>query len=540
VKHTFLEFDEDSSNGFDDDAMVAGMCSSRRGRSLSDSDIRYGGSDGDSDSASRKVSDGEIQTTEYDSCSVSDGDSDSSWASLDVTSKTATQAYPTAWVHLDNATSSCVAQEAASADSGSCSWALYCSVPATPTHSPGLQSWTPNTVAPSAREWDSQAAQLRAQAREAEEAAAQVKACLAATLKAQAQEAEAQAQEAETQAREAQRCRRNGIPRGLPMQNAVSATPESRAMATAGNLQSVSAQNLPPSAAEFHTQAANLTSQAQEAEEAACLMWAKVRELRRVSGQNLCNVRVARDVEEATHLAQTKAGAPWLYNNRAHPNGLTFALVDPRAAVPTPQVTASMQAPTPQPPSSMVPSMPVPAFSICLSKEIPECAEVSTAHEHPMLIKQEQGDSQLQCTVSAEPTTLMLRNIPNSYTRDMLIELLDQEELQGSYDLVFVPLDFRSLASLGYAFVNFTSNANAERAKGKLQGFNSWGVTSYKVCQVAWGSTHQGLSAHIKHYRNSPVMHKTVPESYKPALFKDGIRVAFPGPTKKIQAPRIK
>merc|ERR1711959_818296 len=178
-------------------------------------------------------------------------------------------------------------------------------------------------------------------------------------------------------------------------------------------------------------------------------------------------------------------------------------------------------------------------FPVCFSTGFPECAEVSTACEHSTVYKQEQGFSQPHCAASTEPTTLMLRNIPNSYTRDMLIELLDQEELQGSYDLVFVPVDFRSLASLGYAFVNFTSNENAERAKGKLQGFNSWGVTSYKVCQVAWGSTHQGLSAHIKHYRNSPVMHKTVPESYKPALFKDDIRVAFPGPTKKIQAPRI-
>merc|ERR1712072_1555922 len=52
-----------------------------------------------------------------------------------------------------------------------------------------------------------------------------------------------------------------------------------------------------------------------------------------------------------------------------------------------------------------------------------------------------------------EFTTLMLRNLPNSYTRNMLIELLDKEGLHGDYDLVYVPVDFTKLAGLGYAFV---------------------------------------------------------------------------------------
>lgn len=186
----------------------------------------------------------------------------------------------------------------------------------------------------------------------------------------------------------------------------------------------------------------------------------------------------------------------------------------------------------------MVPRMQ--AFPISLSMSFPEHAEVSTAREVPVVNEQEQGYAQSNGTASAELTTLMLRNIPNSWTRDMLIELLDQQGLRGSYDLVFSPVDFRSLASLGYAFVNFISTENAEIAKGKLQGFSSWGVTSQKVCEVAWGSALQGLSAHIKNYRNSPVMHESVPECYKPVLFKGGVRQAFPGPTKQIRAPRVK
>merc|ERR1711976_936773 len=46
-------------------------------------------------------------------------------------------------------------------------------------------------------------------------------------------------------------------------------------------------------------------------------------------------------------------------------------------------------------------------------------------------------------------TTLMLRNIPNGYSRDMLLELLNDEGLRGTYDLVYVPWDFNRLAGLG-------------------------------------------------------------------------------------------
>lgn len=57
---------------------------------------------------------------------------------------------------------------------------------------------------------------------------------------------------------------------------------------------------------------------------------------------------------------------------------------------------------------------------------------------------------------------------------------------------------------------------------------------------VNWASPHQGLEAHIAHFRNSPVMHEDVREEHKPALFKDGERVEFPKPTKVIRAPRLR
>merc|ERR550532_1895913 len=51
-------------------------------------------------------------------------------------------------------------------------------------------------------------------------------------------------------------------------------------------------------------------------------------------------------------------------------------------------------------------------------------------------------------------TTVMLRNLPNNYTRAMLIDMLETEGFGDTYDFLYLPMDFRSKAALGYAFVN--------------------------------------------------------------------------------------
>jgi hypothetical protein len=139
-----------------------------------------------------------------------------------------------------------------------------------------------------------------------------------------------------------------------------------------------------------------------------------------------------------------------------------------------------------------------------------------------------------------EFTTLMLRNIPNSYSRNMLIEMLDKEGFSGYYDLVYMPVDCGRHVGLGYAFVNWISSDAAETARQTFQGFTRWNNTSQKVCEVSWSGPLQGLWQHIEQYRNSPVMHDSVPECYKPALFQGGLRQPFPCPTKVIRAPRMK
>lgn len=131
-------------------------------------------------------------------------------------------------------------------------------------------------------------------------------------------------------------------------------------------------------------------------------------------------------------------------------------------------------------------------------------------------------------------TTIMLRNLPNDYSRDMLINLLESKGFGRRFDFVYLPVDFVKHSGLGYAFVNFVSNGDARIAMNLLDGFDDWEVRSQKVLQLSWSKPLQGLAANIERYRNSAVMHVDVPQHLKPLVFENGCPVAFPAPTRCI------
>merc|ERR1719270_3269096 len=138
-------------------------------------------------------------------------------------------------------------------------------------------------------------------------------------------------------------------------------------------------------------------------------------------------------------------------------------------------------------------------------------------------------------------TTVMLRNLPNNYTRAMLIDMLETEGFGDAYDFLYLPIDFQRQAALGYAFVNLLDSDIVQRFWSHFEGFTNWAIRSKKECFVSWCEPEQqGLQANIERYRNSPVMHPSVPDEYKPVLAKHGQRIVFPKPTKTIRAPRAR
>ncbi|KAK1302676.1 Protein MEI2-like 2 [Acorus calamus] len=64
----------------------------------------------------------------------------------------------------------------------------------------------------------------------------------------------------------------------------------------------------------------------------------------------------------------------------------------------------------------------------------------------------------LEKIVSGEDsrTTLMIKNIPNKYTSKMLLTAIDEHH-RGTYDFLYLPIDFKNKCNVGYAFINMVS-----------------------------------------------------------------------------------
>lgn len=130
-----------------------------------------------------------------------------------------------------------------------------------------------------------------------------------------------------------------------------------------------------------------------------------------------------------------------------------------------------------------------------------------------------------------ELTTLTIRGLQSSVLRGDVALLLDREGFAGMYDFLYVPIAFDTNQSLGYALADFVTHEQALRAWrhiGSLPGLD-----------VEWSAL-QGYEAHVERYRNSPTMHFSVAEEYRPAVYARGSPAPFPEPTKRLRAPRLR
>ncbi|MFS7978083.1 putative mei2/Mei2-like RNA recognition, nucleotide-binding alpha-beta plait domain superfamily [Helianthus anomalus] len=111
--------------------------------------------------------------------------------------------------------------------------------------------------------------------------------------------------------------------------------------------------------------------------------------------------------------------------------------------------------------------------------------------------------------LESETTSLMIKNIPNKYTRELLILTLDnhcknennktsENEFISAYDHVYLPIDFKSRVNAGFAFVNFTNAKAAVKFKDAFHG-KRWAFSdSPKVAEISRAKI-QGIKAIIKH-----------------------------------------
>ncbi|XP_077252397.1 protein MEI2-like 2 isoform X2 [Tasmannia lanceolata] len=112
-------------------------------------------------------------------------------------------------------------------------------------------------------------------------------------------------------------------------------------------------------------------------------------------------------------------------------------------------------------------------------------------------------------------TTLMLKNIPNKYTSKMLLAAIDENH-RGTYDFLYLPIDFKNKCNVGYAFINMISPSHIIPFYQAFNGKKWEKFNSEKVASLAYARI-QGKAALVTHFQNSSLMNED--KRCRPILF---------------------
>jgi RNA recognition motif 2 len=131
-------------------------------------------------------------------------------------------------------------------------------------------------------------------------------------------------------------------------------------------------------------------------------------------------------------------------------------------------------------------------------------------------------------------TSLMVRNIPNKYTQQMLLSEFEANgHGPGVIDFFYLPIDFKNRCNRGYAFINFVDPMDILAFHRRYYGKHWRTFNSDKICDITYARI-QGKDAMLKRFENSALMEKD--DEYKPLVFASdgpakGTRLPFPDPS---------
>jgi hypothetical protein len=112
-------------------------------------------------------------------------------------------------------------------------------------------------------------------------------------------------------------------------------------------------------------------------------------------------------------------------------------------------------------------------------------------------------------------TTCMIRNIPNKYTQQMLIDMINESNW-ATYDFVYLRMDFKNRCNVGYAFINFVDPLDILPFATRHMGRHWPRFNSEKICRLTYARI-QGKAALLEKFRHSRIMSE--PPSYRPRVF---------------------
>jgi len=101
-------------------------------------------------------------------------------------------------------------------------------------------------------------------------------------------------------------------------------------------------------------------------------------------------------------------------------------------------------------------------------------------------------------------TTVMMRNLPEGFSRTLTEQLLDAEGFGTCYRFIYLPTDIATGSSFFYAFIDLATPEDASLFRQHFTGFTRWRYPSSKVAAVDWSEALQGIDQLVERYRNSP------------------------------------
>lgn len=132
----------------------------------------------------------------------------------------------------------------------------------------------------------------------------------------------------------------------------------------------------------------------------------------------------------------------------------------------------------------------------------------------------------VECAANGVPvTTMMLRNIPNKYTQNTLLQEINDQGFNGAYDFFYLPMDVHNRSNVGYAFINFERPTDAERFRRTFSDHRFQRFHSRKIGSVCTAHV-QGLDENLRHFENRAVT-QARNDQYRPIVLKSQIRVDF-------------
>jgi len=112
-------------------------------------------------------------------------------------------------------------------------------------------------------------------------------------------------------------------------------------------------------------------------------------------------------------------------------------------------------------------------------------------------------------------TTCMIKNIPNKYTTEMMLDFINASHF-GEYNFFYLRMDFRNKCNVGYAFINFSGTNSIERFYKRING-KKWPLfCSGKIAELTYASI-QGIESLKCKFRRSTVMLEH--REYRPRMF---------------------